>query len=216
MTLPTRLCLLCVLAASPVLGQDNIAQITQEAGGNITTLDQSRAAGGEVAIEQIGSDNSADIADQGANSLLLVEQRGAEQSALVRLSGDGNEGDLVQDGLGNRADLAITGTVNSFRIDQRASDSDPARSGNRLTLSQTGIGNIAFTTQDGSENRMTLRQTGDDNFADMSQDGRANLMELEQNGPGNTAELKQIGIAAAPIIVTQTGGMSVQITQTGE
>lgn len=204
------------LGALPIRAQGNMVQITQQSIDNNSLVDQSGAVGGEVSIDQIGEANIADVADDGSNSFLVIEQRGAEQNALVRLSGSGNQGDIVQDGAGNSADLIVSGTVNNFSVNQSAMPAMAAHDGNVVILSQTGLGNVSFQTQVGSDNRMTLRQNGLDNFADLLQQGQSNLMELEQNGNENSAALKQFGKNASPIMVTQNGGMSVEITQRGE
>ncbi len=170
---------------------------------------------GQVSIEQIGTDNIAEVTSDSGSSVLLIEQRGDEQSALVRLSGVNNQGDLTQRGADNTARILVSGTINTFSINQSAS-SGGELNGNQALLEQIGFGNTAFQTQIGRENQMSLRQTGDDNFADMLQDGQSNVMELEQNDSGNSAILRQFQTEASPIIVTQTGGMSIEITQTGE
>lgn len=186
------------LLPSPGVSQDNLGQF---------------AAPGEVAIEQIGTENIAEVSSD-SNSSLILEQQGNEQAAYVRLSGSANEGNVSQRGDGNSADVMISGSVNAFSVSQTAST--PGTSGNLAVLEQIGLSNTAFQTQIGRDNSMTLRQTGDDNFADLLQEGNSNQMELNQFGNENTAELKQFGDRAAPIVITQNGDMgSVSITQTG-
>lgn len=171
------------------------------------------AAPGEVTIEQIGTDNIAEVTSDSDSSLIL-EQQGNEQSAYVRLSGSANQGNVTQRGDDNSVDVVISGSVNAFSLSQTASAA--GLTGNEAVLEQVGLGNIAFQTQVGRGNRMTLRQAGDDNFADLLQEGDSNLMELNQNGDENNATLKQLGDAAPPIIITQNGMASVSITQYGE
>ena len=172
------------------------------------------SAPGEVAIEQIGTENIAEVTSDG-NSSLIVDQEGNEQTAYVRLSGAANRGDVTQRGDGNFADVIISGSVNAFSVSQNAEV--PGVIGNEALLEQLGLGNIAFQTQFGRGNNMTLRQAGDNNFADLLQEGDGNAMELNQYGSENTAELKQLGDRATPIIITQSGDMgSVSVTQYGE
>lgn len=197
-------------APSWAVAQDNPDQITEipSVGTQIPPLS------GEVSIEQIGTDNIAEVTGESNSSVLIIAQRGEEQSAFVRLSGVNNQGDVIQEGSDNSADVLITGTINTFSVSQSASEAGTLN-GNQVLLEQIGFGNTAFQTQVGSDNTMTLRQNGDNNFADLLQDGQSNLMELDQFGNDNSAALKQFQTRANPIIVRQSGGMSVEITQSG-
>lgn len=169
---------------------------------------------GEVAIEQIGTENIAEVTSD-SNSSLLVDQQGNEQAAYVRLSGAANQGNVVQRGDGNSAEVVISGTVNAFSVSQDAGAAGSI--GNEALLQQIGLGNVAFQTQIGRGNSMTLAQNGDNNFADLLQEGNNNQMQLEQNGNDHVATLKQYRDSAPPIIITQSGSpTSVQITQYGE
>jgi hypothetical protein len=187
--------------------QENLSQLSD---GQTASL----SAPGEVTIEQIGTENIAEVTSD-SNSSLVVDQQGNEQAAYVRLSGAANQGDVVQRGDRNSAEVLISGSVNAFSVTQNSAAE--GRIGNEAVLEQLGLANSAFQTQIGRGNSMTLRQTGDANFADLLQDGNNNEMELNQNGNENNATLMQYGDSAPPIIITQTGDMgSVTITQYGE
>lgn len=204
--------LLLSIGLNTAMAQENLDQLSPGSDAQDRTIVFN--SNNEVSIEQVGSDNIAEVTSDSDSSVLVIQQTGAEQSALVRLSGEGNRGGLEQAGAGNIANLEVDGTLNVFNISQSGAVGTDV-TGNEVVLQQLGFGNVALQVQNGFGNRMTLRQNGDDNVAELLQDGIRNLMELEQNGNANEAFLTQKGTEAPPIIITQSGGMRVEITQTG-
>ena len=72
----------------------------------------------------------------------------------------------------------------------------------------------AAVLQSGNGNLLTLIQDGDDNQARLTQDGDDNTMTATQLDAGNRIEWMQDGDGLSDLQITQTGGASIQITET--
>lgn len=140
-----------------------------------------------VSMAQIGDANTAEI----------NQTAGDDSRANVTQIGAGNFAELTQAG-GVEAVLLQNGAANAVSASQRDVSGDT-----RGWIYQTGTNHSANLTQDGADNSALLSQTGDSNVVDLAQFGDVNNATLVQSG---------VGLA---LMVTQTGGASISITQTG-
>lgn len=169
------------------------------------------AAASGVFVEQIGSGNSTTIKQSTRGSL-----------ASVRQEGQSNTGEIVQDaGSVQSASIEQTGDRNMAAITQGGDALNAAiitQTGNANTaaLAQEGvrIGAVATIAQHGADNSALLAQAGSDNHANLAQVGDGNTMSASQIGIGNRLDWLQAGSGLSDLSVTQSGGATMQITQT--
>jgi Curlin associated repeat len=173
------------------------AQTTPERGVFVTQIgDVSR-----VAIIQRNADSLAQVAQDGANNQVDLKQEGtAPHRAQIGQEGDDNAVDAAQDGDGS-TDLAIAqdGNGNTVLVVQRE---DSAAAQTTATIIQRGNGNSIDLGQDGSDNQAQLTQNGDNN-----------VMTASQLDSGNRLEWNQIGDGLSDLQIIQTGGSTMQVTQ---
>ena len=169
--------------------------------------------GKNVFITQVGEENRASVQQQSVRGYASVSQQGESNNAEVEQHGvELAYADLSQDGTANDARVAQSGLApNVAYVSQEGV-------GNRVVSLQSNEGavyNAARMRQAGNGNVMTLAQSGDDNQADLAQDGNDNSMSAQQSGSGNRLEWTQQGDNLSAPTVIQTGGSSIQVTQTG-
>lgn len=173
------------------------AQSTPERGVFVTQIgDSSR-----VTIVQRNGDSLAQVAQDGNNNQTDLKQEGpATQRAQIAQEGDDNSVDAQQDGDGS-TDLALAqdGNGNSALVVQRE---DSAAAQTTATIVQRGNGNSIDLGQDGSDNQAQLTQDGDNN-----------VMTASQLANGNRLEWNQIGDGLSDLQIVQTGGSTMQVTQ---
>lgn len=187
----------CGILAAAMIAVPALAQSTPERG---------------VFVTQIGDDSRA-----------TVTQRNSDSFARIVQDGDGNQADLAQNGSApHRATIAQDGDGNIVGAEQ---DGDGSTD---LTLVQEGDGNSALVlqreisaveestaaiVQRGNGNRVILAQNGSDNEATLEQLGDGNTMTATQLDSGNRLQWSQNGDNLADLGIVQTGGASLQITQ---
>jgi hypothetical protein len=157
--------------------------------------------GNRVVIRQDGGPASASVSQRGDANSLTAEQTSQGSSEVAALQwGSGNTATLRQDGQGdNRIDLRQQGDGNRALVGQSAGSD----------------ANIAWLQQDGADNRMRLRQDGDDNSATLAQDGTGNAMSAAQLGGENRLTWEQKGNNLSDLQITQHGGQTMTVIQTG-
>lgn len=179
-------------ASSPAL-----AQPVTERGVFVTQIGESSHAevrqdnaDSFVRLVQDGMNNRASVTQNGdAPHRAVVAQDGDDNSAEVRQSGEGSTDlGLLQEGQGNRASVFQTETA-------------------------TAMQSSAAILQRGNDNNLLLVQNGSDNSAALSQIGNGNAMTATQEGSGNRLAWSQIGDGLPDLGIVQTGGASIQITQ---
>ncbi|KPQ38506.1 MAG: curlin protein [Porphyrobacter sp. HL-46] len=184
----------CALLATAAAAQ---AQGTPERGVFVTQIgDAPRAE-----ITQRNADSLARVAQEGANNQLDLTQEGsAAHRAEIAQGGDDNTASAVQDGEGS-TDLALAqeGNGNSAILFQREQS---ALAETSATILQRGNGNSIILAQDGSDNEALLTQEGDNN-----------IMTASQIDSGNRLEWNQIGDDVADLQIIQSGGATMQVTQ---
>lgn len=152
-------------------------------------------------ITQRNADSLARVVQDGANNQVDLTQEGsAPHRAQIVQDGDDNTANAVQDGEGS-TDLALAqeGNGNSAILLQREQSAIGETS---ATILQRGNGNSIILAQDGSDNQALLTQEGDNN-----------LMTAGQIDSGNRLEWNQIGDGLADLQIVQTGGSTIQVTQ---
>lgn len=182
-----------MLAVAPAA----LAQSTPERGVFVTQVGDSPRAN----ITQRNADSLAQVAQDGANNQTDLEQNGpAPHSAQIAQEGDDNRVIALQDGEGStELALAQEGNGNIALVAQREDSA----------LAQT----TATIVQRGNGNSIILAQNGTDNQAELTQEGDNNVMTASQTDSGNRLEWNQIGDGLADLQIVQTGGASIQITQ---
>lgn len=184
----------CAMLVFAAAGQ---AQGAPERGVFVTQIgDAPRAT-----IVQRNSDSFAQIVQDGTNNELELEQEGAApHRAQIAQDGDDNRVTASQDGDGS-TDLALAqeGNGNTALVSQ---NEESALAETAATIVQRGNGNSIILAQDGSDNQAQLTQEGD-----------SNVMTASQLDSGNRLEWNQIGDGLSDLQIVQTGGASMQITQ---
>ena len=195
-----RILVLALLTCSALAGGSGLplaAQSAPERGVFVTQIgEESR-----VVIVQRNGDSFAQVAQDGDNNQTDLSQEGtASHRAVIAQDGDDNTIDAAQDGDGS-TELAIAqdGNGNTALVVQRE---DSARMQSAATLVQRGNDNRIDLGQDGSDNQAELTQVGDDNAMTASQLDNGNRLVWVQTGDG-----------LSDLQITQTGGSTMQITQ---
>lgn len=197
-----------VVAAGPVLGQDNELYLLQDSTSspsqsNTLFVDQSLASSslvagdmaGDVPATQVGGGNSGDIVVSGENVSVLFSQGAVDapafgNTASVTASGANVVATLGQTGLGNSATLSIG--ANATTIDSSG------------TLIQTGNGNAGALSVDGTNMAGTLIQTGNNNVSDFAVSGRDSNVTYEIIGNGLSTA------STGPSVFTNAGTVTVR------
>ena len=211
---PAALMVLCLLFASgPVLASDgeNPGEGGAASPGSSITLPV--ATGKNVFISQVGQENRTSVEQHTEAGYASVAQQGENNNAEVVQHGVAlTYADVSQGGIANYASVAQSGLApNVVHVGQEGND-------NRLISTQSNAGaiyNAARMSQTGDGNVMSLTQSGDDNQADLAQVGNDNSMFAEQTGAGNRLEWTQQGDNLSAPTIIQTGGSSIEVTQTG-
>lgn len=184
----------CVMLATASAA---LAQNAPERGVFVTQIgDAPRAA-----ITQRNADSLAEIVQDGTANQLDLEQEGtAPHRAQIVQDGDDNSVTARQDGDGS-TDLALAqeGNGNTVLVSQ---NEESALAETAATIVQRGNGNSIILAQDGSDNQAQLTQEGD-----------SNTITASQLDSGNRLEWSQIGDGLSDLQIVQTGGASMQITQ---
>ena len=146
-------------------GRNHEGRVQQNGAGNISFIDQSGSNHFAAEQQLFGYSNNLSIVQTGGDGVTGV---GGRNKARVRLRGDLNEAEYLQDGNGN--DIAIearTGaqndnnTFDAIQIgDMNDADIDfaEASSFNTVDLDQNGTGNFADIDVDGSNNMSIVTQ----------------------------------------------------------
>ncbi len=154
-----------------------------------------------IAVYQESDESLAQIAQDGANNQVDLEQNGtARHRAQVVQDGDDNTLIAEQNGPGSTAfALLQQGNANSASVVQSELS---VGSRTNATLAQLGNSNTLVLVQDGSDNLASLDQVGDGNMMTATQEGSNNRLQWSQSGDG----LTDLGIV-------QTGNGNLQVTQ---
>lgn len=178
----------------------------------VTSNSVSESAGRGVYVSQVGDNNQATLSQRGLSAsgkisqtgdrnVAVIDQRGsALQLAEIKQIGVSNDGVVDQSGTlgGNSVLLVQSGANNTARAAQMST----GLSDNSAVVSQYGDSNTVMISQDGSSNSAELSQRGDDN-----------RMTVSQLGVGNRLAWSQEGNNLTNLSIAQTGGQSIQITQ---
>ncbi|MEQ5788390.1 hypothetical protein J3454_10835 [Erythrobacter sp. NFXS35] len=164
-----------------------------------------------VFISQIGTTNRAE-ADQGNNrSFTRIAQNGGENTADVTQGASGTHyASIGQTGDANKVVALQEGSGQTVLLLAQQGDNNTA------AIAQTDGGqrySAAAVMQNGNGNSLILVQDGDDNQARLTQSGDDNIMTASQIDNGNRLEWNQIGNGLSDLGIEQTGGSTVQITQ---
>ena len=202
-----------VLAAAPFLLMAAAPAFAQSSPVDPNDVAMPEVSGRQVAVEQTGYADVAQISQTAANAYARVRQDGERNEAMVDQRGAGSAyADVAQTGDRNLAGIVQDGTgQNALFLTQTGND-------NQAAASQTASGalhNGAVMTQLGYNNEMALAQDGSDNRAVLTQEGNDNEMAASQVGDGNRLEWTQQGSGLPSLGVAQSGGQAVQIVQTG-
>ena len=192
-----RLSLLACAAMAGGSSFPSAAQSAPERGVFVTQIGDSQTA----TIIQRRADSFAQVRQDGADNETSLRQDGtAPHFAQIAQDGDDNTAAAQQDGDGS-TDLALAqvGNGNTALISQRE---ESARMQSTAAVLQRGNGNSITLAQDGSDNQAQLTQEGDDN-----------AMTASQVDNGNRLEWSQIGNGLSDLQIIQTGGSTMQITQ---
>jgi hypothetical protein len=173
--------------------------------------------------QQSGPDRGVFVTQIGDGSRTDIAQQNADGFARVVQDGNDNRVTLTQKGIApHRAQIAQDGDSNLVAAEQ---DGDGST---ELGLGQDGSGNSALVfqretsaggqsaaaiLQRGNDNSLVLVQDGSDNQASLTQLGNGNTMTATQLDSGNRLQWTQNGDGLADLQITQTGGASLQITQ---
>lgn len=175
------------------------------------------------ALAQAAPERGVFVTQIGDAPRATITQRNADSFARVVQDGMNNQTDLVQEGTApHRAQIAQDGDDNTVNVTQ---DGDGSTD---LTLVQEGNANAALVLQRelsvaeqstasilqrGNGNTIILAQNGSDNDASLEQLGDGNTMTASQLDNGNRLQWSQNGDGLADLQIVQTGGGSLQVTQ---
>lgn len=204
------------------VGSRNLTSIEQDNGtnnfakaivlGDRNGLPSAGAAGSTIA--QRGSYNTALVLGTGSDNRFAVDQTGGNGANLVAVvqRGNGNTAAADQTNAGLAGDPAL---ARQFATGAQALQI----SGPMLGLVQTvrgmllGNANASLQIQVGDNNSATVEQTGQSNLAIQTQIGNDNIMSARQIGANNVLVHTQIGDGLVSPTITQTGGMTLVLTQ---
>jgi minor curlin subunit len=158
--------------------------------------------GSEVAVNQLGQENSSIVLTQGSRNAVYVDQSEAgtpvaDNTAYVQVYG-----------LRNEAAINQSGSANLAKIYQGISG-PPADRHNEAEINQSGSVNYAISLQFGNNNKALTKQTGDINAAISDQRGDGNTSSFTQSSNGNQTSV-YVGYLYGPsndnrATVTQAG-----------
>jgi len=250
---PAMMLTICVVA--PAYAQ-SVAYIDQVGDYNRAVIEQTGSVASEAGIVQRGAGNRHEIVQRsGVNQYArivavgdgngsaqpgsvggLVDQRGDDQTALVRSQGFGNgfrvlqSGEsganlaaVVQQGDGNNAGVTQTNTgAAAISASSAGTVEGLVQSGNMAGLMTkfagaiTGDANASLQVQAGFNNTAEVVQSGQGNVAVQGQIGSGNVMRLTQIGNDNSFAHTQLG-ANNVLDHTQIGSgiVGATVTQTG-
>ena len=161
---------------------------------------------------QIGTTHQARIDQQNNRQYARIEQSGTQNRANVDQRGVGEHfTELIQQGDENDFELRQEGAGANVLYASQQGDQ------NRIDAvqSQTGaIYNAAIVSQKGNRNDLALAQDGADNQATLVQQGDDNIMSATQIGDGNRLNWLQDGSNLSDLMIHQSGGAAMQVTQT--
>lgn len=163
-------------------------------------------------VTQIGDANEATVNQTNPNSLGIVLQHGDRNVASLTQRGSGRDfAKIAQAGDRNEATVTQSGAGENVLYLGQLGHGNEA---NAVQASQ-GESNGAVMYQLGAHNEMNLTQNGADNQAILGQIGYGNEMTATQNNDGNRLVWTQVGNDLSNLNITQPGGHSMMITQTG-
>jgi len=170
------------------------AEIIQGGNGNYASQNQLRYAN-DARINQAGSNN---IAMQAQDAVILPEEEGSANKAVISQSGDWNQSTQTQDGWANDVSTDQSGSFNkSTQYQQDYSFKSIA------SVNQSGDWNTAGQTQLGYLNKATIGQQSYGNTATQNQTAPA-LRRESGYDPLNEAEISQYGDSYNVAIQNQT------------
>ncbi|RMG42744.1 MAG: hypothetical protein D6719_05455 [Candidatus Dadabacteria bacterium] len=157
--------------------------------GNLVSIKQVETAESSVDSLQIGSAQTADVAQVGtASSTINFDQTGDEN--YMRIGQGENEGDknlsldALQKGSGNAARAIQLGANSKMKLDQQGDGlylaASQAGSDNSIDIAQTGMANASIVHQRGDALSAKIRQGGSFNSAYVSQSGTSSSVNVAQ------------------------------------
>lgn len=176
--------------------------------------DQETEGDRRVTIEQVGYRNTVDVEQMSPVGLVTLQQHGYDNSTSILQNGPAkNDVNVIQNGSFNTTNVAQTG------YGPNALSAEQIGFGNNLTIYQLNsslLPNHAGITQNGNENVVKASQSGGDSKLILSQNGSRNMMLIDQRDGNNLIDWTQTGNDLSRIAITQSGGASVVINQSGQ
>ncbi len=195
-----------------------------------------------TSVEQIDAGSVAKVTHNGVANFTNIDQRGAELSATVNVTGAENAGPngdantIEQNGLGGSVVVDVVGDRNAFEVLQEGGQIGAAN--NDAIIDVVGDDNTVILQQlnaSGSAyfNTAAVRQVGDGNFAELDQridprelgggglsatieqEGADHIARIQQSGADNTAAILQRGNANLGTILQDGEGLSANLVQDG-
>ncbi|NBC00298.1 MAG: hypothetical protein GVY15_05500 [Bacteroidetes bacterium] len=211
-----------VFMTGVAFAQSNDASTTQEVDDSEITIDQVGSQNEADVSQILGNDNMLVNLDQegSSNDASVTQQYGQWHEAQVSQAGSGNELTLLQDNTSTLANVTQEGDNNEADIYQRNYSFAFGTYSSRVDLLQDGNGNDADIDMDGFRNFSDVSQIGDENQAFVTQDGDDNSVLIEQGvfggasetvadftqeGDGNYFETKQVRSLNNSVTGTQVG-----------
>jgi len=160
------------------------AEIIQGGNDNYASQNQLRY-GNDARINQAGSNNTA---MQAQDALILPDEEGSANAAVINQSGNWNESTQTQDGWANTVTADQSGSNNKSTQYQKDYSWKSIAS-----VNQSGNWNTAAQTQLGYLNKASIEQQSDGNTAIQDQTGSATRRPGANYDPYNEAEIFQLG-----------------------
>ena len=191
------------------INQGNVfAAPNDEANNSFAKITQSEVSVGSPGFSV--PTNSATINQTGENMGALVEQRnyngnGATNVVVIDQASNG-AGPTTAGGYSQEAVTTQLGEGNTADIDQGQTNASPPpnRSGQQITVNQTGDFNASTSDQRGNEANASITQSGAMNVSGVAQIGLEDFAVVTQSGNGNESTVDQTG-NFNDAFVTQSG-----------
>lgn len=167
----------------------------------LVTIDQDGEGNTVWDLDQIGSQNTAHIRQEGEDNFADVETQYSvndmQEGNLAEITQTGNRNVVGNDRAPGNRGIHQQGTSNELSLTQTGNDNV----GGLKTLSEAGISSLGPNGLVGGGEqfggRQALVQAGEGNSLTISQDGQDKIEFVLQNGVGNTGMITQLGGAAS-------------------
>jgi len=167
----------------------------------LVTIDQDGEGNTVWDLDQIGSQNTAHIRQEGEDNFADVETQYSvndmQEGNLAEITQTGNRNVVGNDRAPGNRGIHQQGTSNELSLTQTGNDNV----GGLKTLSEAGISSLGPNGLVGGGEqfggRQALVQAGEGNSLTISQDGQDKIEFVLQNGVGNTGTITQLGGAAS-------------------